>query len=161
MQIRQATRHDIGSIVEIYNEAVLNTVATFDTVPRTLAQQEAWFDAHGERHPIVVAEQDGQVVGWASLNAYSDRLAYERTAELSLYIHSNHRGQGMGQQLTEAVLKAGKSAGLHTVLSRIVEGNESSIYIHEKWGFHHVGVMKEVGFKFGRLLDVVIMQKIL
>ncbi|MFH5185425.1 GNAT family N-acetyltransferase [Paenibacillus sp. TAB 01] len=161
MNVRRAAKQDVAAIVEIYNEAVLNTVATFDTVPRTLEQQEAWFDAHGERHPILVAELDGAVVGWASLNPYSDRLAYERTAELSLYIHSSHRGQGIGQQLMTAVLETGKAAGLHTVLSRITEGNASSIYMHEKYGFAHVGVMKEVGTKFDRLLDVIMMQKML
>lgn len=161
MNIRQAKREDLSTIVDIYNEAVLHTVATFDTVPRTLVQQEAWFEAHGAMYPVVVAEQQGKVVGWASLNPYSDRLAYERTAELSLYIHNEYRGQGLGQRLTAAVLEAGRLAGLHTVLSRIAEGNDSSVYIHEKFGFTHVGVMKEVGYKFGRLLDVLIMQKML
>ncbi|MDF2962693.1 MAG: GCN5-related N-acetyltransferase [Paenibacillus sp.] len=161
MDIRFAQQNDIPWILDIYNEAILHTVATFDTVIRTLEQQEQWFHNHGERHPVLVAELDGRIVGWASLNPYSDRLAYERTAELSLYIQSDYRGQGIGKQLLQQVLEAGKEAGLHTVLSRIVEGNDSSIHLHRVYGFDHVGVMREVGFKFGRMLDVVLMQKML
>jgi phosphinothricin acetyltransferase len=163
MKIRKAERADIGSILDIYNEAILTTVATFDTEPRTLEQQTQWYDNHGELYPILVAEQeqDGRIIGWASLNPYSDRLAYKRTAEASLYIHSAFRGQGAGKLLLQAVLEAGRTAGLHTVLSRIVEGNDSSIHLHQVFGFHHVGIMREVGFKFGKMLDVVMMQKML
>ncbi|WP_282936661.1 GNAT family N-acetyltransferase [Paenibacillus sp. RC67] len=161
MIIRTAAMEDVPSILNIYNEAILNTVATFDTVPRTLEQQEAWFKQHGERNPIIVAELGGAVVGWASLNPYSDRLAYARTSELSLYIHHDFRGQGIGKKLMEGVLEAGKEAGLHTVLSRIVEGNDSSIYIHRNFGFDYIGVMREVGFKFDKMLDVIVMQKML
>ncbi|MBE1441016.1 GNAT family N-acetyltransferase [Paenibacillus sp. OAS669] len=161
MIIRTAVIEDVPSILTIYNEAILNTVATFDTVPRTLEQQETWFKQHGDRYPIIVAELGGTVVGWASLNAYSDRLAYARTSEMSLYIHHDFRGQGIGKQLMEKVLEAGKQAGLHTVLSRIVEGNDSSIYIHRTYGFDYIGVMREVGFKFDKMLDVILMQKML
>ncbi|MCR8631162.1 GNAT family N-acetyltransferase [Paenibacillus radicis (ex Xue et al. 2023)] len=161
MEIRSAQHKDIESILDIYNEAILNTVATFDTELRTLEQQTQWFHNHGELYPIWVAEQEGIIIGWASLNPYSDRLAYRRTAELSLYIHSDYRGQGVGKQLMKQVLDAGLAAGLHTVLSRIVEGNESSIHLHEVYDFKHVGIMREVGFKFGRMLDVIMMQKML
>ncbi|MCS7460094.1 GNAT family N-acetyltransferase [Paenibacillus doosanensis] len=161
MMIRTAAKADVKAILDIYNEAILHTVATFDTVERTLEQQEAWFDQHGSRYPIIVAELGGTVVGWASLNAYSDRLAYERTSELSLYIHHDFRGKGIGKQLIQRVLEEGKTAGLHTVLSRIVEGNDSSIYLHRLYGFEYIGVMREVGFKFDRMLDVILMQKML
>ncbi|ULL14701.1 N-acetyltransferase [Paenibacillus sp. H1-7] len=161
MIIRTAVEADIHAILAIYNEAVLHTVATFDTVPRTLEQQQQWFQLHGTRYPVLVAELGGIVVGWASLNPYSDRLAYERTSELSLYIHHDFRGQGIGKKLMDQVLKAGKEAGLHTVLSRITEGNDSSIYIHREFGFDYIGVMREVGFKFDRMLDVILMQKML
>ena len=161
MNIRMAVLTDVPAILDIYNEAIVHTVATFDTVLRTLEQQEQWFALHGDRYPVMVAEMDGRVVGWASMNPYSDRLAYERTAELSLYIYSEFRGQGIGKQLLVRILEKGKEAGLHTVLSRITEGNDSSIYLHKINGFEHVGVMKEVGTKFGQLLNVIMMQKIL
>lgn len=161
MNIRTSIISDVPSILVIYNEAVLNTVATFDTVPRTLEQQKEWFGQHSPTYPVLVAEEKGLIIGWASLNRYSDRLAYARTAELSLYVRSGHRGQGLGRQLMEAILEAGKAGGLHTVLSRIVEGNDASIHLHEQFGFDTVGTMREVGFKFDRLLDVVLMQKML
>ncbi|TVY08305.1 GNAT family N-acetyltransferase [Paenibacillus cremeus] len=159
--IRIAVKEDLPSIVDIYNEAVLNSVATFDTVPRTLEQQEQWFEQHGEAYPVIVAEQDGNVIGWASVNRYSDRLAYAQTAELSLYIKDGHRGKGLGKRMLERMLAEGKAAGLHTVLSRITEGNDNSIHLHRLFGFDTVGTMRQVGTKFGRLLDVVLMQKIL
>ncbi|WP_284640837.1 GNAT family N-acetyltransferase [Paenibacillus silviterrae] len=161
MRIRMASLEDVPAILDIYNEAVLHTVATFDTVPRTLEQQLEWFGKHGAMYPVLVAEQEGAVIGWASLNQYSDRLAYARTAELSLYIMEGQRGKGTGRALLGAVLEAGKAGGLHTVLSRIVEGNDTSIHLHRAFGFDLVGTMRQVGFKFDRLLDVVLMQKML
>lgn len=161
MNIRQAVAADLPSILDIYNDAVLHTVATFDTVPRTMEQQEQWFEQHGKSYPVLVAEDNGLVTGWASLNRYSDRLAYARTSELSLYIRDGYRGHGLGKTMLEAILQEGKTAGLHTVLSRITEGNDNSIHIHRVFGFEIVGTMREVGFKFGRLLDVVLMQKML
>ncbi|TDF95905.1 GNAT family N-acetyltransferase [Paenibacillus piri] len=161
MDVRLARLDDNKAILEIYNEAVHNTTATFDTVDRTYEQQVQWFEKHGDMHPVLVAVLNDRVVGWASLNPYSDRLAYARTAEVSLYIHRDFRGQGIGKRLLNDVLEAGRNAGLHTVLSRIAEGNESSIRLHRQYGFGVVGTMKEVGFKFGRMLDVVMMQKML
>ncbi|MCZ8514368.1 GNAT family N-acetyltransferase [Paenibacillus filicis] len=159
--IRKAGTGDLPGILDIYNEAVLNTVATFDTVPRTLEQQTEWYGQHGDAYPILVAEREGRVIGWASANRYSDRLAYARTAELSLYIHAEYRGLGLGKRLLGRILEEGKSAGLHTVLSRIAEGNDSSIHLHRVYGFDMVGTMRQVGYKFDRLLDVIIMQKLL
>ncbi|WP_019535813.1 GNAT family N-acetyltransferase [Paenibacillus ginsengihumi] len=161
MNIRRAMRTDLSAITEIYNEAVLHTTATFDTVPRTLEQQEQWYAQHGREYPVLVAEADGTVVGWSSLNRYSDRPAYARTAELSLYIHSDRRGQGIGKTLLGRTLEEGRTAGLHTVISRITGGNDSSIHLHRIYGFETVGTMREVGIKFGQWLDVVIMQKLL
>lgn len=159
--IRVAEERDVPPILEIYNQAVLRTVATFDTEPRTIAQQLDWFAQHSLRYPVLVAERDGQVIGWASLNRYSDRLAYAGTAELSLYVGEPFRGAGLGRRLLGAALEAGAVGGLHTVLSRIVEGNDNSVHLHRAHGFFTVGTMREVGYKFGRLLDVIIMQKLL
>ena len=89
------------------------------------------------------------------------KFAYDNTAEISVYIHPEHQGKGLGKQLMKAVLEQGKQHGLHTVLSRITEGNDKSIYLHNELGFNMVGVLKEVGIKFGRTLDVTMMQKML
>jgi len=158
MTIRKATSADIKAITDIYNEAILNTVATFDTTPKTLDEQKIWFNKHNAKYPVLVAEEAKTVIGWASLSAWSDRCAYADTAEISLYIKEGQRGKGVGRKLSEAVLKAGKEAGLHTVIARMAEGNSASIHLAESLGFKPIGVMKEVGRKFGKLLDVNLMQ---
>jgi len=158
--VRKATLQDLEAITVIYNQAILNTVATFDTQTKTAEGQRGWFAQHGDKHPILVAEQDGVLVGWASLSAWSDRCAYSETAEISLYIAENHRSQGIGRKLSEAIIKAGGDAGLHTLIARITEGNTASIRIAESQGFEHIGIMREVGRKSGKLLDVHLMQKI-
>lgn len=158
--IRKATAADLPAITEIYNEAVLTTDATFDSQPKTQAEQSVWYNSHDEKHPILVAEDAEVVVGWASLSEWSSRCAYANTAELSVYVKEEHRGQGIGTKLFAGLLTAGRECGLHTVLSRITEGNDTSIHLHEAAGFSTVGTMREVGYKFDRLLDVRIMQLI-
>ena len=157
---RRARPEDLDAITEIYNEAILTTVATFDVEPKTIDEQRSWFNSHGPKHPIVVAELDGVVVGWASLSEWSQRCAYADTAEISLYVKEEFRGRGVGMRLMTDVMREGERVGLHTVVARIVDDNAVSIHIHESAGFEHIGVMKEVGHKFGRLLDVRLMQKI-
>jgi phosphinothricin acetyltransferase len=160
LRIRRATVKDLGAITEIYNEAILSTVATFDTVPKTVEEQKPWFESHDSKHPIFVAEQDNAVVGWASLSKWSDRCAYSDTAEISVYVKEEHRGKGIGKKLMQETLTQGRKGGLHAVIARISESNEASVRLHEAFGFEHVGTMREVGRKFGKLLDVHIMQKI-
>lgn len=156
--IRPAAWDDLPVIVEIYNEAVLTTTATFDTEPKTVEERAEWFQAHGERHPLLVAQKNGQVVGWASLSAWSPRRAYDDTAEVSLYVLASQRGHGIGGQLMAEILKAGQQAGLHTILARVTEGNAASVRLHRAAGFELVGIMREVGLKFDRRLDVNLMQ---
>jgi len=158
LHIRPATISDQQAIMEIYNEAVENTTATFDTEPRTFDKQMEWWKKHKKNHPIFIAEENGLITGWASLSPWSDRCAYDTTVEVSVYIHKDFRAKGIGSKLLEVVTLEGGKTGNHTVISRITEGNGSSIHIHEKLGYRHVGVMKEVGFKFGRFLDVHMMQ---
>lgn len=158
--IRKATESDVPAIAEIYNEAILTTTATFDLEPKDVSSQRKWFKAHGPRNPIFVAVKNNKVTGWASLSEYSTRCAYADTVELSLYVKENFRNQGIGKKLMRAILDEGQKAGLHTVISRITGGNDVSVQLHREFGFKDVGVMKEVGTKFGKLLDVYIMQKI-
>jgi phosphinothricin acetyltransferase len=158
--IRKATVADVPAITEIYNEAVLTTNATFDSEPKTVAQQQDWFRGHDGKHPILVAETDAGVVAWASLSEWSTRCAYSATAEISIYVRGSSRGHGIGKKLMAEIIPAGEACGLHTVLSRITEGNGASVHLHELQGFETVGIMREVGNKFDRLLDVRMMQKI-
>jgi phosphinothricin acetyltransferase len=157
MIIRPATLKDIPAINEIYNEAVRNTTATFDTEPKSLDEREAWFALHDDRHPVLAAVEES-VVGWAALSPWSERLAYRDTAEVSVYVHSDRRGMGIGSLLLEALITNGKQANLHTLIARIADGNQASVAMHRRLGFEFIGTMKEVGLKFGRRIDVQLFQ---
>ncbi len=158
--VRPAKLDDLNAITEIYNEAILMTNATFDTEPKTEAEQRSWFANHGPKNPILVTEFNGAVVGWASLSEWSDRCAYSDTAEISLYVKQEFWNRGIGRRLLEAIILEGEKVGLHTVIARITKDNKKSIRLHECVGFKHIGVMREVGQKLGKLLDVCLMQKI-
>jgi L-amino acid N-acyltransferase len=160
LNILRATIEHLDSITDIYNDAVLNSTATFDTEPKSVAEQRLWFNEHNEKYPILVVEENDILVGWASLSRWSGRCAYADTAEISIYIKDDFRGKGIGTELLKKILEEGRNSGLHTVLARIADGSEASIRLHKKAGFEYIGVMKEVGKKFGKLLDVHIMQLI-
>lgn len=158
LKIRPAELKDLPAITEIYNEAILHTTATFDTQTKTVDEQKPWFDKHGEKYPIVVAVESEKVIGWASMSQWSDRCAYAATAEASLYVKEGYRGEGVGRQLSVAILRAAREAGLHTAILRIAGDNVVSKKLAKSLGFKSIGVMKEVGNKFGKLLDVYLMQ---
>lgn len=160
VKIRKASLKDLKGITEIYNHAILNTVATFDTEIKTVKEQKRWFEEHGPKNPILVAEIDKEIVGFASLSKYSTRCAYSDTAEISLYVKEKYQGKNIGKQLMKEIIDAGEKAGLHAIISRISQGNKISIHLHETAGFKHVGIYKEVGYKFGKRLDVYLMEKI-
>src|SRR4030042_5586710 len=119
LKIRKAKLKDLNEITKIYNEAILKTVATFDTEIKSLQEQKTWFENHGLKNPIFVAEYNGFVVGWASLSQWSDRCAYSDTAEISLYVKTKYRGKGIGKKLMESILKEGEKVGLHAIIPRI------------------------------------------
>jgi L-amino acid N-acyltransferase YncA len=160
LTIRQATPADLGQITEIYNDAIQKTTATFDTEPKTLEEQQSWFANHDAKHPVLIVDEDGLIIAWASLSQWSDRCAYSDTAEISLYVKEEHRGKGIGKQLMRAIIQEGKTAGLHTVIARIAGSNKISADLCKSFGFHYIGTMREVGKKFGKLLDVHLMQLI-
>lgn len=161
LKIRNAQLSDLSAITEIYNEAILTTTATFDTEPKSTSERLEWLRSHGERHPVIVAELDGMVVGWASLSGWSERKAYDDTAETSFYVKSEYRGRGVGRKLKEAIIGEARRLKFHTLIARIAEGGDASLHLNESFGFVRVGTLKEVGRKFGRLLDVHILQKML
>lgn len=161
LSIRPATADDILRITDIYNDAILNTTATFDTETKTVEERMQWFLNHDDKHPVIVAEIESRVIGFASLSKWSDRCAYDGTAEVSVYIDKNHRGKGVGKRMVEVIALEGEKAGLTNLISRITEGNLSSIHIHEQLGFEHIGVMKKAGKKFDKFLDVHLMQKLI
>ncbi len=161
LQIRRATEEDCPGIAEIYNDAVRTTTATFDTEPRSPDDQVNWLRGHDTRHPVLVAESRGTVVGWASLSPWSDRQAYADTVEVSVYVRPVSRGRGVARRLLTALVAGGEREGLHVLLARIADCNAVSRHLHEALGFRRVGTMHEVGYKFGRRIDVQLYELIL
>lgn len=161
LHIRPATEADQELILDIYNEAVKNTTATFDTEPRSSVEQLKWFRSHKKNHPVMVSEQDGILNGWASLSSWSERKAYEGTVEVSVYVHYGYRGKGIGKKLLEVITNEGRVVKNHTIISRISADNKISIHMHEQIGYRHIGIMKEAGIKFGKYIDVFMMQILL
>jgi phosphinothricin acetyltransferase len=159
--IRLAGPDDAEPMREIYNVEVLESTVTFDLVPRSLEDQLGWLAEHGGAHPALVATNDDEVVGFASLSPYRDRPAYATTVEDSVYVRRDRQGEGIGRQLLAELVRVAESHGFHAVIARIVGGHEASIALHAACGFEHVGVEREVGRKFGRWLDVVEMQRLL
>jgi phosphinothricin acetyltransferase len=159
--IRQAALRDLDAITAIYNDAIVRTTATFDIEPKNSEQQTAWFNEHDSKYKILVAEVDTEIIGWASLSRWSDRCAYADTAECSVYVQEDKRNRGTGRKLLDALVDEARESGLHTLIARIAEGNGASIHLCELAGFRHIGTMKEVGRKFGRRLDVHLMQLML
>jgi L-amino acid N-acyltransferase YncA len=156
--IRNAQLTDAAAIAAIYNHAIQFTTATFDTEIKSIQNRTEWLKQHGPNYPVLVALSDDNVIAFASLSRWSDRPAYDQTAELSIYIQQNFQNIGLGNILMPAIIKEGRKACLHTIISRITQGNEISIHLHQKYGFTHVGVLKEAGKKFEQWLDVTIMQ---
>lgn len=161
MKIRPATAADAEATAAIYNREVLESTVTFDLVTRTIDQQREWLDARSGALEVIVAEIDGAVAGFASLSPFRDRPAYRPTVENSVYVHADHRGRGVGKALMEAIVDIAAARGFHSVIARIVGDHDASIALHRSVGFELVGVEREVGRKFGRWLDVAVMQKML
>ena len=161
--IRPATRADLPGILAIYNDAVLHTTATYDYEPRTLEQREAWFADHqrDDYAVFVAADAAGRVLGWSSLNPYHSRPGYRFTADNSIYVAADQRGRGLGRRLLAPLIDAARARGLHAIIAVIDAENETSIRLHAAFGFEPVGRFKEVGFKFGRWLDVLYMERLI
>jgi len=154
VELRLARPDDAEATRTIYNAEVTGSTVTFDLVPRTLEEQRDWIEARSGAMAVVVAEADGEIVGFAALSPYRSRPAYSTTVEDSVYVRHDQRGNGVGRALLAA-------RGFHTMMARIVGGHDASIGLHGSLGFEMVGIEKEVGRKFGRWLDVVLMQRML
>jgi phosphinothricin acetyltransferase len=161
ISIRRATAEDLPRILEIYNREVLVSTATYDMQPRTPAEHRKWFSLHEDPHPVLVAESGSTVLGWGSLSPWSDRAAYSRAVEVSEYVAEECRRRGAGRLLAQALIQEARRLGHHALLARISADNEASIRLHASLGFFTAGTLREVGVKFGRLLDVCIMELLL
>ena len=161
MDIRLATIADADAVRTIYNHEVEHGTATFDLVPRTLAEQQAWIREREGALGVVVAEHEGRVVGFASLSPYRSKPAYNTTVEDSVYVAGDARGLGAGKALLQEVIAMAEARGFHTIIAHISDPEGASVALHRACGFKVVGTQHEVGRKFGRWLDVVVMQRML
>lgn len=162
MQIRLANCDDAEAIAAIYNDEIVGGNAVMWHEPRPVRVWRERLNGRPDRHPVLVAaESAGPVVGFTALGSYDPQCGYEEVAEWSLYVAAAARGQGLGWRLAEAVLAAGRTAGLHSVLSRVTGDNAASHRLHARLGFRQVGVFEQLGRKFGRRHDVVVYQLVL
>ena len=167
MRTRLATMADADAIAAIYNREVTEGTATFDMVPRSPSEQAAWMREHSGAYPCIVAVSDtadaesgGTVLGWACLSPYRTRPAYSTSVEDSIYVHRDHHGRGVGGLLLGDLMTLADDHGFHAVFARIADAGAASVALHAKHGFELVGVEREVGRKFGRWLDVTLMQRL-
>jgi phosphinothricin acetyltransferase len=161
MRTRLVEPRDAEATRSIYNVEVLESTVTFDITPRTLADQQVWIAEHSGGHPAIVAVDDDSLIGFASLSPFKPRAAYAPTVEDSVYVHREARGRGVGELLLREIMRLGTDHGFHSAVARIVGGHEASIALHRKCGFAEIGCEREVGRKFGKWLDVVLMQRML
>jgi phosphinothricin acetyltransferase len=162
--VRPVVDADAEAILAIYNPEVLESTVTFDLVPRTLADQLAWQRERSGALAVLVAADHGgagDLLGYGSLSQYKERAAYATTVEDSVYVRRDQQGRGVGRLLLDGLVGTATAHGFHAVIARIVGGHDASTRLHAAAGFEIVGTEREVGRKFGRWLDVVVMQKLL
>jgi len=158
--LRPATADDLDAILDIYNDAVLHTTASYDYLPRSREKQQAWFTAkQAASHPVIVAQQDGQVAGYASYGPFRAWDGYRFTVEHSVYVAEHARRQGIASALVAALIERASGQGLHLMVAAIDAANQGSIELHRRLGFEEAGVLKEAGHKFERWLDLLFMTK--
>ncbi|KAA0949219.1 N-acetyltransferase [Pseudomonas sp. ANT_H14] len=159
MLIRDAVHGDLPAIRDIYNDAVLNTMAIWNEQLVDLSNRQAWFSARqAQFYPILVAVEDNQVLGYASFGDWRPFEGFRHTVEHSVYVRNDQRGKGLGPRLMEALIERAKTCDKHVMVAAIESGNQASICLHERQGFTITGQMPQVGTKFGRWLDLTFMQ---
>lgn len=161
LTVRQATSEDTDSILRIYNQGIEDRIATLETETKDSSYMEAWFNDHQGRFSVLVAEREGEVVGWASLNPYSHRCAYNGVADLSVYIERSFRGQGVGSSLLDSLHKVANENNFYKIVLFTFPFNQSGQGLYKKMGYRQVGVFEKQGIMDGQFIDVMIMEKLL
>ncbi len=158
---RGARPSDAEAISLIYNQGIEDRIATLETERRTPEERGAWMAARGPRHPVIVAEGSGGVIGWGSLNPFSARQAYQYVADFSVYVERAWRGKGVGRRLLERLIELARDLGYHKMVLSAFPFNESGMALYERMGFRTVGLYREQGLLDGKWVDTVIMEKLL
>lgn len=160
-RIRDARAADAEALCLIYNQGIEDRIATLETELRTPDERRQWLASRGPRHPVIVAEAEGRVVGWGSLNSFNPRAAYDHVADFSVYIERAWRGKGVGRALLEALIEKARALGYHKLVLAAFPFNDMGMRLYERAGFRQVGVYKEQGRVDGGWVDIVIMEKLL
>jgi phosphinothricin acetyltransferase len=160
-RVRLATAADAAAICRIYNQGIEDRVATLETELRSPEERTQWMAAKGPRHPVVVAEDRGEVVGWGSLNPYNPRECYRHVADFSIYVERASRGKGVGRAMLARLIELAREHGYHKMVLSAFPSNTGGMALYETMGFRTVGVYKEQGRLDGRWVDTIIMEKLL
>lgn len=159
VSIKQADSRHLPEILDILNWAIRNTTAIYDYAPRSEAEHLRWYqEKKSEGFPLLVAEVDGRVAGFASYHTFKPKIGYRFTAEHSVYVKDGLHGKSIGSQLLAELIRMARENGLHTLVGYVDSDNTDSIAFHEKFGFRPAGLLEQVGYKFDRWLDVRLMQ---
>jgi len=159
--IRAATAGDADAVCTIYNQGIEERIATLETQLRSADERRQWLLARGSRHPVIVAEQSGSVVGWASLNPFNPRQAYDHVADISVYVERGWRGRGVGRLLLGRLDELARGLGYHKMVLAAFPFNTAGMALYERAGFGTVGIYREQGQLDGEWVDVIIMEKLL
>jgi phosphinothricin acetyltransferase len=159
--IRRANNTDAVDIARIYNHYIRTSTATFDTIEKSVEERTQWLAGHDDRHPVLVAELAGRVLGWGAIAPWGSRPGWRHTVELSIYVSSDSLGKGIGPKLLGALVAEARSAGHHALVSQVVTENEASLKMSERAGFGRVGTLREVGRKFDRWIDLALLEMVL
>jgi L-amino acid N-acyltransferase YncA len=159
--LRPAGEGDAEALCTIYNQGIEDRIATLETELRTPEERRQWMAAREPRHPVIVAEAEGRVVGWGSLNAFNPRKAYEYVVDFSVYIERSWRGKGVGRRLLEDLIERARALGYHKLVLSAFPFNQAGVALYERLGFREVGIYREQGLLDGKWVDTVIMEKLL
>lgn len=159
--IRKATEQDLESIRVIYNQGIEDRIATLETDLKDITFMKEWFNIHSGRYTVIVAEYEGLVIGWGSLNPYNSRCAYDGVADLSLYIFRGFRGKGIGTKILTRLERFAKENAFHKIILSTFSFNALGQNLYRKKGYREVGVFKNHGILDGKFVDVLVMEKLL
>jgi L-amino acid N-acyltransferase YncA len=161
VRVRNATPDDAAAIAEIYNQGIEDRIATYETEARSAEEQQAWLRAIADHYPAVVAQIDGEIVGWAGAGPYRARECYRGIGEFSMYVRRDWRGRSVGDLMLAALISEAERLGLWKLLSRIFPFNAASRALCRKHGFREVGVYEKHARLDGRWLDVVVVERLI
>jgi L-amino acid N-acyltransferase YncA len=162
VSIRLAQEKDLPDLLEIYNDIILRSTAVYEYEPHTLAMRKNWLNSKSrDGFPVFAAEENNEVVGFSSYGYFRAWAAYKYSVENSVYVSEKHRGKGIGKMLLEPLIQSAREKNMHVIVASIDRTNTASLRLHKSFGFEEVACFKQVGYKFGRWLDLLFLELIL